>query len=209
MVHLGAEEYLLPKLTRERYIEQNGSEAENDITFSACREFRGESTVSFGGHPDVATKVETATPALKLPAGLPVSIDMTSVLSDESAAGDRIEGRVAQPIRDALQRVFVAAGARAEGRLMRVETLHGKPGDVTIALQWETLEVDGVKIPVQLTPDRQKGNQRFPSSEPRQRRAVEFVLPRPGEENYAQFKFTGEHLVVRDPLSTMWFTLPQ
>src|ERR1700693_1993050 len=48
MVRLRGEEYLIPAVTHQRFIDQDGSEAENTITFAACREFRGESDLSFG-----------------------------------------------------------------------------------------------------------------------------------------------------------------
>ena len=46
-VRLSNDDYLLPMMTRQRFIMRDGSEGENIITFSACRDFRGESTVNF------------------------------------------------------------------------------------------------------------------------------------------------------------------
>jgi hypothetical protein len=89
---------------------------------------------------------------------------------------------------------------------MRVETLHGNPGETTIVLRWETLELNGAQVPLFLTPNRRMGNQRIPVGGELQRRPVQFVLPRTGEEGYAAFKFSGEHLVVQTPLRTEWIT---
>jgi len=209
MVQLGGEEYLLPKLTRERFIEQDASEAENTVTFANCREFRGESTVHFGEHPAVPEGTREAGSATPFAAGLPVTIEMTSTLADGAAAGDRIKGKLAEPIVDAQKKILAPAGAAVLGRLMRVETLHGKPGETTIVLRWETLERNGVKMPFSLTPNRRIGNQAIPGTGELQRRATQFVLPRPGEEGYAAFKFSGEHLVVQSPLRTQWITMLQ
>lgn len=205
MVQLGGEEYLLPKLTRERFIGQDASEAENTVTFANCREFRGESTVHFGENPPAANARRDPV-ALPFAAGLPVTIDMTSTLADGAAAGDRVEGKLAQPVRDAQQKVLAPAGTLAEGRLMRVETLQGNPGETTIVLRWEMLELNGVKVPISLTPNRTMGNQNIGLMGELRRRPAQFVLPRPGEEGYAVFKFTGEHLVVQSPLRTLWVT---
>ena len=40
-VRLSNDDYLLPKMTRQRFVMRDGSEGENIITFSACRDFRG------------------------------------------------------------------------------------------------------------------------------------------------------------------------
>ncbi len=205
MVQLGGEEYLLPKLTRERFIEQDASEAENTVTFANCREFRGESTVHFGENlPAASARRDPVAPPFA--AGLPVVIDVTSTLADGAAAGDRIEGKLAQPVLDAQRKVLAPAGAPAEGRLMRVETLYGNAGETTIVLRWETLEVNGVKVPLSLTPNRAMENQNIGLMGELRRRPVPLVLPRPGEERYAVFKFTGEHLVVQSSLRTLWVT---
>ena len=208
MVQLGTEEYLLPKVTRERFIEQDGAEDENRITFSACREFRGQSTVTFGGQPAGREKQDgNAVPGPVLPAGLPVAVDMVSQLSDESAAGDRIEGRLVQPIVGFDKQVLVPAGATLQGRLVRVEAAHGKTGTVTIVLRWETMEIHGEQVPVYFAPDRRNTGPGIPVKDGLQQRVQRFILPRAGEERYAAYQFQGEHLVVRNPLRSLWLTL--
>ncbi|SPE39164.1 conserved exported hypothetical protein [Candidatus Sulfopaludibacter sp. SbA3] len=212
MLRIGSEEYLLPTLTRERFINQTGSEAENAITFAACREFRGESVVSFGGNVGTAEGKSRAAiapvPPWDLPAGLPVMVELTSTIQvDQAAAGDRIRGRLAAPIRDARkEKILAPEGAALEGRLMRVETRYGHPNDVSIALRWETLEVDGVKAPFTIVPDWQTRAQtiRRPGELPQ--RPMVFELPRPGEGRYATLHFSSEHVVVNSGVRSPWFT---
>jgi hypothetical protein len=210
MVRLGAEEYLLPTLTHERFINQDGSEAENTITFAACREFRGESTVSFGGSPEGAEgRRQAAGPSpLDLPSGLAITVELTSTIQvDQAAAGDRITGRLAAPIRNAQEKMLVPEGAVLEGRLMRVETRYGHPNDVGIAFRWETLEVDGVKAPLWITPDWQTKVQSKAQPGELRPRPMVFELPRPGEGQYATLHFSGEHVVVKSGQLSSWFTV--
>jgi hypothetical protein len=142
---------------------------------------------------------------------MPVSIElMTSLDSAQAAAGDRIEGRLAAPLRDADRRTLVPQGAKVVGRLMRVEVRHASPPQVTIALRWETVAMDGVMTPLHLIPDRQT------RSSPQfgglgglaglKRRGTEFELPLPGEEKYAVYHFSGERRVVDGGLRTEWLT---
>lgn len=78
MVRLGSDDYLLPKLTRQRFIMRDGSEGENTITFSACRDFRGESSVSFSPRIADSAPATRGIAPLDLPAGLPVTVELTS-----------------------------------------------------------------------------------------------------------------------------------
>jgi len=156
-VRLGNDDYLLPKMTRQRFIMRDGSEGENTITFSACRDFRGESTLSFSSNAVDSKPASAAAASLNLPPGLPVMVELTSppVRGDQAAAGDRIEGRLVNAIRDPVQQTIrVPAGASMAGRLMRVETRWGPRAEITFALRWETVDVDGTPTLIELKPSR-------------------------------------------------------
>lgn len=206
MVALGGSGYLLPKTTRQRFIGHDGGEAENSITFASCREFKSESKLAFEERqPADGSPLNAAAPALKLPARLPVTVELTATIrGDQAAAGDRIEGRLANAIRDAKQQGTLAPeGALVLGRLMRVET-RVSPFDLTIALRWETLEVNGMKIPLSLVPNRRVGN---PQKERRgglRQRGVEIEMPLPGEGQYGIYHFPGGR--VESGLRTEWLT---
>jgi hypothetical protein len=211
-VRLGGSDFLLPQATRQRFIGREGSEAENRYSFSSCRDFQAESNVVFG--PDGRNGGAAHNDAAKgpdWPAGMPVSIElMTSFDSAQAAAGDRIEGRLAAPLRDANRRTLVPQGATVVGRLMRVEVRHASPPQVTIALRWETVAMDGVMTPLHLIPDRQTRSSPqfggFGGLAGLKRRGTEFELPLPGEEKYAIFHFSGERRVVDGGLRTEWLT---
>ena len=192
-VQLGGDDYLLPKLTRQRFIGRDGEEDENTVTFSACREYQAESRLTFAGGAGAAGDAPGSTPAstLDLPPGLPVTVDLiTAIDSDQSAAGDVMEGRLTKPIRDARQKTLVPEGARVQGRLMRVETRHSVQPEYTIALRWESVEIDGVKMPISLRPDRQPGISvsGLPGAlVAMRRRGMAIELPRPGEGAYGVY----------------------
>jgi hypothetical protein len=209
MVPLSGIEYLLPVSTRQRFIQTDGREADNTIHFAACREFRGESNVQFDNTPlVVVSPVASARPApppLRFRAGLPVSVDIaTAIDSNRAAAGDRIDGRLAKAIVDRGQ-TLVPAGARLEGRLMRVATRHSKPTEVTLAMRWETLELDGVNVPLSLLPNRRLLSKNTAPGGLRSR-GVEFELPQPGDERYRVYRFPGEFLVLPSGYRTEWLT---
>jgi hypothetical protein len=210
MVPLSGFDYLLPVAARERYIGRNGEEAENAMQFSSCREYRGQSTVAFGG-PAADRASPAAGPAapapVRWPAGLAVTVDVTSTIAcDRAAAGDRIEGRLAKPVSDpASGAILAAAGTRLEGRLMRVETRHVRPYEVTVSLRWETIEQNGARAAIALRPAHRMPANLSPADGLRSR-GMEIELPPPGESRYAVYRFAGEHPAPQTGLRTEWIT---
>jgi hypothetical protein len=207
VVRLDGVEYLLPSMTRERFINQNGSEAENTVTFSACREFRGESVVTFGGKPAIPEEAKSGA-ATNLASGLSVAVVLTSTIdADQAAAGDRIEGVLDAPIYDLEKKtILVDKGKLVEGRLMRVEKRYASPSEVTIVLRWETMEVDGVKAPITLAPDWHTASKMVDSPGELRKRPMGIILPRQDESRYAAYHIPGEHVIVRGGLRSEWFT---
>jgi hypothetical protein len=208
MVRLSTQDYLLPRVTHQHFLARDGSEHRNTITFSACREYLGESVVSFDGHPPVAEPdAHSAATPPEIPAGLPVSIELTTALDPESAAGDRLQGRllrdVADPVRHA---VVLPEGARVEGRLMRVEVHHPAPPEFSIALRWETVEIDGVKLPLSLRPSRQVSVAGAAAKGMLHPRGILIELPRPGEERYQTYHFPGSRVALYSGFRTEWLT---
>jgi hypothetical protein len=205
MVQLGAAEYILPRSTRQRFISRDGSEAENHVTFASCREYKGEASVMFegGGAEPVNPAGPRRVAAASFPPGLPVTVDLVSTVhSDRAAAGDVIHGRLAKPIGN-----FVPAGAALEGRLMRVEARHGARPEVVIALRWETIEVDGMKSPVFLRPDRRLKDLRIGDRAGLNRRGVEIELPPPSDLLHGFYHFPGRQVVVEAGYRTEWTTV--
>jgi hypothetical protein len=208
MVRLGSDDYLLPAATRQRFIMRDGTEGENTITFSACRSFRGESAVTFPAKAEDGKQWSVGAARLELPPGLPVTVTLTSppVRGGQAAAGDRIEGRLMNAIRDPiLQAIRVPAGAVMAGRLMRVETTWGPPVEIAIALRWETVEVDGTPTPIGLTPNRHVTPVRSLRGA-LQRRGVAIELPLPGETRYGVYHVNGEHGVLGTGFPSEWLT---
>ena len=207
MVRLGGFEYLLPKSTRQRFIGREGSEGENNVSFASCREFLGESTLTFG-HKPAGENITAAQPRAALPAGLPLTIELTSpFILGKAAAGDRIEGRLTEPLRDAKeQKVLAPAGAPVSGRLTRVELRHAGAGEYTVALRWESLGIDGEKAPLNLKPNRQVAGSGAAARGALVRRGAEIELPRPGEERDAIFHFPGQSTRVGSVLRAEWVT---
>ena len=71
---IGDASFPLATVARQRYVASNGEEALNTTRFSDCREYRGESTITFGNEPPPAKPGATfklAAPPPTIPFGRP------------------------------------------------------------------------------------------------------------------------------------------
>lgn len=213
-VNLNGLGYLLPAASRQRFISRDGAEAENTINFTGCREYRAESVVSFGDQPSAseAAHPTASPPSIALPENLSVAVDLTAnVALDQAAAGDAIAGRLALPILDTQGKkgkTLVPEGTALSGRLMRVETRYSTPREISVAIRWETIELNGVKTPISLGPARSESVRH--ALAPRgtlQRRPTRIDLPLPGEGRFAIFHFKGDHPFLKSGLRSDWVTV--
>ncbi|HTP32242.1 MAG TPA: hypothetical protein VMJ75_08720 [Candidatus Acidoferrales bacterium] len=213
-VQLSTGMVFLPSSTKQHFIGRDGEESDNVYTFSACRDFQAESIIQFGDRSgENSAQRDRVVAAPHWLSGLPVVIEVTDAIdSATAAAGDRIHGIVAQPVRDPDGNTLVPQGTAVTGRLMRVEVRYPSPR-VTVVLRWETLDLGGRAVPLQLAPNRdvkQKPGIQFggiAAVANLRRRGVEFELPLPGEERYAVYHFPGTHYVVERGLRTEWVTV--
>jgi hypothetical protein len=163
-VELNGGEFLLPIDATVSVIHPDGSQAENRIRYSGCREFRGESSVHFD-EPEVAasaSKNSVAPVGRHAPAGLPFKVVITENIDPATAAaGDVVKGRLKTPIRDQ-EKTLVPEGAVVTGRLTRVRRSYQPrtaamwkedanrtiQPSLAVGLRLETVEIEGRSFPL-------------------------------------------------------------
>jgi hypothetical protein len=132
---------LLPRTTRQRFVLRTGLENENTATFSACREYRGESTLRFPQEVAALSAGSDTTSSRQsklaaLPPDLPVTMRLAAPLDTWNASGgDVIALRLTKPILNSARHVVAPAGAAIEARLIRVQRFFTKPERVTVVIQ--------------------------------------------------------------------------
>ena len=125
-VRIGGEMYRLPVRTTQTTMTFNESQSRNEGRYTACRQFVGESKLSFGDPP---AEEEAAPPPqaadITLPEGLTLQVQLTAPIDSEtSKTGDPIEAVLAAPIKQKKQILF-EKGSRVEGRLVRMQKVGG------------------------------------------------------------------------------------
>ena len=202
-VRLNDAEFLLPAATRLQIVDTDGSERDNHTVFSDCREFRGESVVTYGAPAETAsstTQVSVA-PALALPQGLPFEIALTqNIDTATAAAGDRIAARLDTPIRDHSFRIWAPAGTPVTGRILEVRRLYRPPPVVEIRIRLESLTIGGTSQPFAAAV--RSSGQRYPSTP-----AFGGIWLR-GDRGTATMVLSDpkHHLVIKRGLKLSWLT---
>ena len=204
-IQLGAGQFLLPKRSSQHFVYPNVQETENTTVFSNCREFRGESTISFGDQP-VADDVAQghSTKALFLPGGLSLSFALTtSIQTDTAAAGDSFSARLVDALRDEKGRILAPKGTVVEGHLTRVQS-YFKPPEVQVMLRPEALRIRGARVALSAMRDWRRV---MLETKQAGKKKLEIVLPPQGEEYDGLFRFQGMHIVIPAGFRSDWRTV--
>ena len=194
----------LPTMASQQFVATNGSETRNTTTFSNCRQYFSESTITYYEASDDAAYDKPAAsqaPPPDIPEWLPFSMELLTPLdSDTTAAGDRFFARLASPLRDG-KRQIAPKGALIEGRVSQVE-LEFHSARTTFGLTPESIQIRGKKVPfaarLDLAPQ-------IVALQERKRKGLQFFLPPPGE--YAHyFSLAGTHALLPKGFLSQWLT---
>src|SRR5712692_4750142 len=121
-VPIGEGQFLLPVGSELSMIDLHGQESRNRIRFTSCRQFTGDSVLSFGDPPPGP---EGAPPAAAREIDLPGALGLTLSLLDEidtetSAVGDPVRALLDRDLKYK-GRLLFPKGAVAAGRVTRME----------------------------------------------------------------------------------------
>lgn len=120
LTRIGGTDFLLPRSSELYIVGSNGRESRNVTRFEQCRQYLGESVVSFA--EPVPSGVETPKPVteVRLPSGVRVEITLQTALeSSRAAIGDPVRAVVS---RDSVKAgmVVIPKGAQVTGRITRI-----------------------------------------------------------------------------------------
>ncbi len=145
---------LIPRETRLDILNTAGTESQSQATFANCREYTATSRLILDDSQSTsATQVETppAEPT-PLPAGLHFDARITTLIdSDTAAAGDPVDAVLRSPMHGKNKTVIAPAGARIHGRLTKIRWQSTPISGLEIAVQFDSIEIDGRNIPFSAT----------------------------------------------------------
>jgi hypothetical protein len=151
-VRIGSRNALLPQSAMVLLQETSGKGNRNVMEFSHCRQYAGESAISFDvpettvALPPSAVSYVPAAPEPVLAAGLTIRLRLsTAIDSTTIAIGDPLEASV---VDDVTQRgkIVVPAGSIVRGRFRRMEKRSGPPVQYGIGLEFTGIEMSGKHV---------------------------------------------------------------
>ncbi len=121
-IHIGTGDFLLPKKASLTLKMDDDLVKVNRTTFSACRQYSGDSVIRFEGLVD-ETEADKGPSEVKIPQGTLITIELrTPVDSGKSAIGDPVEGMVYRAVK-VKGEVLLPKGAIVEGRVTKTQRL--------------------------------------------------------------------------------------
>jgi hypothetical protein len=143
-VMIGTRETLLPQTAALTLDEARGSRNRNVLEFSHCRQYIGESTISFyTTEKNEAKPAEPPAAEVRIPEGLVMRLQLVTAIDSERAAiGDPIEAALVSDVQHR-GRVVFRSGTIVRGRLRRIEQRSGLPRQLAVDLEFNSIGMDG------------------------------------------------------------------
>ncbi len=169
-MRIGEGDFLLPSTSELVMTDLDGSENRNRVRFSACRQFTGESVLTFGDAPESAPEPAAQVSEIVLPGDLSLRLTLMDDIDVRSAAvGDPVRARLENDLRYKGKLLF-AKGATIAGRISR---LRGHEDYFELGLELLEIEGGGLRAKLKAKLDEVMGVERV-------RRAL-YLAPNPGE----------------------------
>jgi hypothetical protein len=190
-----------------------GDEMENHMDYSACREFTGQSTLTFDtpSQPSgsISATSDPAAAAFALPPGQPFKLAFTEPIDTAVvAAGDPIRAKLTTAILSRSAQVLVPNGAIVLCRIMKAEHLYGNDKAFVLGVKVESIMVGGTSLPLKAAPD--SGARRFTKGEGRLTQRIDLgplVVIQDLEVAVFEFPFAHPKDVIKSGMISSWLTL--
>jgi len=155
-VKIGNGDFLLPEAATMDVLFNEGIESINEIGYSDCHEYAGESTIRFDEDPATPATPNThapqsPAPARQLPPGLRFRIGLTSPIhSETAAAGDAVTGAILHEVKDRKLGIVARENDVVQGRILRLEQHMYPFHRWMLEIRFDTLEHAGAEQPIEL-----------------------------------------------------------
>lgn len=138
-VNLSGEDYLLPSNSELRLTSPGGYESLNRTRFTGCRQYAGESTISFEDSQP-SSHQQQAERTLDIPGGLRLAVELVTPVSDkDSAVGDPITAILKGSVKLGAGLV-VPKGAFLHGRITHLRQQQDHPAGWVVGMTFFELE---------------------------------------------------------------------
>jgi hypothetical protein len=218
-VNIHGRQVLIPRETRLRAIDRDGSQGLNIVSYSACREFTSKSVVGFD-NPDLSAignaPAQPPGPESAPPHALPARRKfkcrfVTPIDSETAAAGSPIDAILLSPIPDQNGTVLARSGARIHARLVRFAQYLKNPDYFQyvdyfeVGIRLESVEINGMNLPLNAVLDQPAIAPVFVTAQGDRSDPQRGLAP-PLPREVGEFFFVRDRLQIRQ-LDSSWVTV--
>lgn len=140
---IGGHDFLLPKSSELVLTGADGVESRNLTSFSGCRQYAGESTISFAGPEPAAGPLPAPAVPVELPGGLGLTVVFDDTIRfDQAAIGDQIAGHVVENARWK-GKTMVPRGAAVKARLLGFRRYYARVEFMRVAVVLTAVDFPG------------------------------------------------------------------
>jgi hypothetical protein len=202
-VKIGGEEFLLPERSELRMTGSDGHESINRTTFSGCKQYAGESTISFDDPADSKVPSQQAQRVLEMPPGLALHVSLeTPITEGTSAVGDPVTAILKKDVKLGFGLV-APKGAFLHGRVVTLRRQDMQQPGWAVAFHFSELEWENTRASLNADLVSTPGLQ----YEASRSTLLRSVIAQAASES-GTFFVPGSHLSVRRGFPMVWETRP-
>jgi hypothetical protein len=139
-VSVGAEDFLLPRLSELR-ITDYGGENRNQTAFSGCRQYAGESVLVFED-ASADTQVSRApNRVIEVPEGLELRLSLKTAVKPDSAVGDPVSAQLTAAVKNHGE-VLAPKGAEVRGRVLFLRESKAADAGYVVGLEFNEISYE-------------------------------------------------------------------
>ena len=170
---IGDADFLLPESSELSMTDLNGSEKRNRVRFANCRQFAGESVLTFDDAPSTEAAPEPVA-EMDLPADLAMRLTLLDDVDlQKNAVGDSVRARLENDLRHK-GKLLVTKGSTVMGRITRMDRHDGM---TELGLEFSEIQAKGLRAHVKAKLEEVMGIEPFSLKN----RHVSTAHPNPGE----------------------------
>ncbi|MCW5976624.1 MAG: hypothetical protein KIT09_01035 [Bryobacteraceae bacterium] len=139
-MEIGSTSFLLPAASELNMVSLTGDATRNRATFSQCRQYVGESSISFQETPGEAPQLAAGVESLRLAPRTDLELTLEAAIDPQRAAlGDPVHAVVASTVKEGAS-IVVPRGATVIGRVVRLERYDQPVDHFIVGLEFYALE---------------------------------------------------------------------
>ncbi len=158
---IGSSDFLLPVGSDLSMVDSNGAEDRNRLRFHGCRQYSGESVLSFDDPAAVAESAKKEIRLLELPADFQADLALVTPIDSQTAAvGDEIQARLQHSIRSGKDTIV------PKGALLTVRIVEARRSErfFQLGLSFQSLDFEGAHADLSTRQNRIRAEMSSPST---------------------------------------------